>query len=97
MTRRIKNDTQYMQIPETFDRRDFNALSTEWRHLPSLSLSLSSETAFNPAYHNFAEWCSGEVVSAAWEHQNISVLQRNATYQAISSITFMPDDMGALY
>ena len=59
----------------------YKTLSVGARHLPDLLLSLSSETEFSTAYRDFVEWCGGETVFAAWGHQDISVLQKNAAYR----------------
>lgn len=37
----------------------YKTLSVGARHLPDLSLSLSSETEFSTAYRDFVEWCGG--------------------------------------
>ena len=59
----------------------YDTLSVGARHLPDLSLSLSSELDFCTAYQGFLNWCDGETVFAAWGHQDISVLQKNAAYR----------------
>ena len=65
----------------------YKTLSVGARHLPDLSLSLSSEAEFSTAYRDFAEWCGGETVFAAWGHQDISVLQKNAAYRDAEPFT----------